>query len=130
MVENVAKDCSNTIVITHAGGMNVMPWSDHPNVTAILIAHYPGQESGKSIVDILYGTVSPSGKLPYTIPINETDLNTFPTTNITTSGAEDWQSWFVEGLEIDYRYFDSHNISVRYEFGFGLSYTEFNMTSL
>lgn len=130
MVESVAKDCPNTIVIIHSGGMNTIPWSDHPNVTAILVAHYPGQESGNSIVDVLYGDVSPSGRLPYTIPLSGTDLNTFPTTNITTNGVNDWQSWYTEGLEIDYRYYDAHDLPVRYEFGFGLSYTEFEITSL
>lgn len=41
-----------------------------------------------------------------------------------------WQSWFDEKLEIDYRYFDAHDINVRYEFGYGLSYTAFDMFGL
>lgn len=127
VVESVASRCSNTIVVTHAGGMTIMPWATHPNVTAILVAHYPGQESGHSIVDILYGAKNPSGKLAYTIPLNPESVNAPPTTNITTSGVHDWQSWYSEGLEIDYRYYNSHNISVQYEFGFGLSYTNFSM---
>jgi beta-glucosidase len=110
--------------------MNIMPWADHPNVTGILVAHYPGQESGHSIVDIIYGAKSPSGKLPYTIPLSASSVNTAPTTNITTSGVDDWQSWYSEGLEIDYRYYNTHKIPVQYEFGFGLSYTNFSMVSL
>ncbi|KAJ5261815.1 hypothetical protein N7497_004280 [Penicillium chrysogenum] len=130
VVESVASKCSNTIVVTHSGGMTIMPWADHPNVTAILAAHYPGQESGHSIVDILYGAKSPSGKLPYTVPLNASSVNTAPTTNITTSGVDDWQTWYSEGLEIDYRYYHTHKIPVQYEFGFGLSYTNFSMASL
>ncbi|OGM48425.1 hypothetical protein ABOM_003397 [Aspergillus bombycis] len=130
VVQSVADKCSNTIVVTHSGGMNIMPWADHPNVTAILVAHYPGQESGHSIVDILYGARSPSGKLPYTVPLNSSSVNTAPTTNITTANVDDWQSWYSEGLEIDYRYYNSHNIPVQYEFGFGLSYTNFSMERL
>jgi beta-glucosidase len=130
VVESVAKDCNNTVVITHSSGINVLPWADHPNVTAILAAHYPGQESGHSLVDVIYGEVNPSGHLPYTIALNGTDYNAPPTTAVNTTGYDDWQSWFDEKLEIDYRYFDAHNISVRYEFGYGLSYTTFNISNL
>jgi beta-glucosidase len=121
VVRSVASYCSNTVVVTHSSGVNTMPWSDHPNVTAILAAHFPGQETGNSLTDLLYGDANPSGHLPYNAP---------PTTAINTTGFDDWQSWFDEKLEIDYRYFDAHNISVRYEFGFGLSYTTFNMSGL
>ncbi|EEY22364.1 beta-glucosidase [Verticillium alfalfae VaMs.102] len=130
VVESVAKDCNNTIVITHSSGINTLPFAKHPNVTAIVAAHFPGQESGHSLVDVLYGDVNPSGKLPYTIANNGSDYNAPPTTAINTTGVYDWQSWFEEKLEIDYRYFDAHNISVLYEFGFGLSYTTFEMADL
>ncbi|KAF4552311.1 Glycosyl hydrolase family 3 C-terminal domain-containing protein 6 [Elsinoe fawcettii] len=130
VVESVARACNNTIVVTHSSGINALPWADHPNVTAIVAAHYPGQESGNSLVDILYGDVNPSGKLPYTIAFNGTDYNAPPTTAISTTGQYDWQSYFDEKLEIDYRYFDAQNISVRYEFGFGLSYTTFRANNV
>ncbi|KAF1970915.1 hypothetical protein BU23DRAFT_201673 [Bimuria novae-zelandiae CBS 107.79] len=129
VVESVASKCNNTVVVTHAAGINLLPWADHPNVTAILAAHYPGEQSGYSLTDILYGDVNPSGHLPYTIALNGTDYNALPTTAVNTTGVHDWQSWFHEKLEIDYRYFDAHNISVRYEFGFGLSYTTFNFSN-
>ncbi|KAI9367460.1 putative beta-glucosidase G [Aspergillus egyptiacus] len=130
VVDAVAAFCNNTIVVTHSSGINVLPFADHPNVTAILAAHYPGQESGNSIVDVLYGDVNPSGHLPYTIARNASDYNAPPTTDVTTNGTYDWQSWFTEELEIDYRYFDAHDIPVRYEFGFGLSYTTFNISDI
>ncbi|KAF2124987.1 glycoside hydrolase family 3 protein [Dothidotthia symphoricarpi CBS 119687] len=130
MVMNVAKYCNNTVVVTHSSGINTLPWSNHPNVTAILAAHYPGQETGHSLVDVLYGDVNPSGHLPYSIAMNATDYNAPPTTAINTTGFNDWQSWFSEKLEIDYRYFDAKNMSVRYEFGFGLSYTTFDITDM
>ena len=130
VVESVAAVCNNTVVVTQSSGVNTLPWADHPNVTAILAAHYPGQESGNSLADLLYGDINPSGHLPYTIALNGTDYNAPPTTGINTTGFDDWQSWFDEKLEIDYRYFDANNISVRYEFGFGLSYTTFNMSNL
>lgn len=130
VVESVARHCNNTVVITHSSGINTLPFAEHPNVTAILAAHFPGQESGNSIVDVLYGDVNPSGKLPYTIAYNGSDYNAPPTTGINTTGVHDWQSWFDEKLEIDYRYFDANNISVLYEFGFGLSYTTFELSDI
>jgi beta-glucosidase len=134
VVENVAGFCNNTVVITHTGGPNVMPWANHPNVTAIVAAHFPGQESGNSIVDILYGDVNPSGKLPYTIAHEQADYAFAAITNSTSLQQTDdpnaWQSDFEEGLLIDYRHFDYHNQSVLFEFGFGLSYTNFSMSDL
>ncbi|KAK6581586.1 hypothetical protein PZA11_006277 [Diplocarpon coronariae] len=130
VVEAVAAFCANTVVVTHSSGINDLPFAGHPNVSAILAAHYPGQESGNSIVDVLYGDVNPSGKLPYTIALRSDDYNGLPTTAVNTTGADDWQAWFDEALEIDYRYFDAQNLSVRYEFGFGLSYTTFALSGL
>jgi beta-glucosidase len=130
VVESVASHCNNTVVVTHSSGINTLPWANHPNVTAIVAAHFPGQESGNSLVDILYGDVNPSGKLPYTIAHNGSDYNAPPTTGINTTGVYDWQSWFEEKLEIDYRYFDAHDIDVLYEFGHGLSYTTFELGDL
>lgn len=130
VVESVAAQCNNTVVVTHSSGINTLPWADHPNVTAILAAHYQGQESGHSLVDVLYGAVNPSGRLPYTIARNGSDYNAPPTTGINTTGVEDWQSWFDERLHIDYRHFDANNMSVLYEFGYGLSYTSFELDGL
>ncbi|RSM13270.1 hypothetical protein CDV31_005974 [Fusarium ambrosium] len=131
VVEKIASYCPNTVVVTHSGGINLMPWADHPNVTAILVAHLPGQEAGNSIVDVLWGDVNPSGRLPYTIAKEVSDYSFAPITNSTELFNSDdpnaWQADFTEGLLIDYRHFDYHNIDVRYEFGFGLSYTTFSM---
>ncbi|KAK4122266.1 glycoside hydrolase family 3 protein [Parathielavia appendiculata] len=100
VVENVARRCANTIVVTHSGDVNTMPWADHTNVAAILAAHYPGQENGYSISDVLFG-------------------------DATDSAA--WQADFTESQLIDYRHFDAKNITPLYEFGFGMSYTTFEL---
>ncbi|KXT02631.1 hypothetical protein AC578_1161 [Pseudocercospora eumusae] len=134
VVETVAASCSNTIVITHSSGLNVLPFADHPNVTAIIAAHLSGQEVGNSIVDILWGDVNPSGKLPYTIAKKEEDYDFVPILNSTelleTEDPNAWQDDFVERLLIDYRHFDYYNQSVQYEFGFGLSYTTFSIGNI
>ncbi|KAJ9634217.1 hypothetical protein H2199_009101 [Coniosporium tulheliwenetii] len=133
VVNTIARTCNNTIVVTHSGGLNILPFADNPNVTAILAAHFPGQESGNSIVDVLYGDVNPSGKLPYTIARNASDYNA-PITNstelLTTRDPNAWQADFTEGLMIDYRHFDMANITPQYEFGFGLSYTTFDIGNI
>ncbi|KAK7418938.1 hypothetical protein QQX98_003641 [Neonectria punicea] len=131
VVENVAKRCQNTVVITHSAGITTMPWADNENVTAIIAAHLPGQESGNSIVDILWGNVNPSAKLPYSIPINETDYD-IPIVNLTeaeVTSPDSWQADFTEGQFIDYRHLDAYSIDPLYEFGFGLSYTTFELQS-
>ena len=74
LVLAVAAVHNNTIVVVHSvGPLIVEPWIDHPNVTAVLWAGLPGQESGPALVDILYGAYNPSGRLPYTIAKNASD---------------------------------------------------------
>ncbi|KAF4826822.1 putative beta-glucosidase G [Colletotrichum tropicale] len=126
VINNVADFCGNTIVVTHSGGVNTMPWANHTKIGAILLAHYPGQESGNSIVDLLWGDVAPSGRLPYTVPRIEADAGP-PIVNITgpVSDPLAWQADFTEGQLIDYRHYDAQNIEPLYEFGFGLTYTTF-----
>lgn len=134
VVETVTSSaaCPNTVVVTNSAGPNILPWADSDNITAIVAGHYPGEQVGNSIVDVLFGDVNPSGKLPYTIAYNEGDYNA-PIVNISnpdTSNPNQWQSNFTEGLLIDYRHFDYSNITPRYEFGFGLSYTTFSVSNL
>lgn len=59
----------------HAAGPVLMPWLDHPNIKAILWPGLPGQESGNSLADILFGKVNPSGRLAYTVAENEEDYS-------------------------------------------------------
>ena len=66
-VEQVAAVCHNTIVIVHSVGPVYMPWSTHPNVTAIIYAGAPGEQTGPSIVDVMFGKYNPSGRLPFSI---------------------------------------------------------------
>lgn len=133
VVEETTKVCSNTVVVLHGAAPNVMPWRNNPNITAIVVAHMPGQESGNSLVDVLWGDVNPSGKLPYTIANKESDyarLLVNSTELILSTDANAWQDDFTEGDLIDYKEFEAQNKSVAYEFGFGLSYTTFGLSGL
>lgn len=128
-MQNIATNCSNTIVVVHSAGIRVVDaWIDHPNVTAVVFAGLPGQESGHSLVDVLYGAVNPSGRLPYTVGRNESDYGSVLNSTIDFSAFP--QSNFSEGLYIDYRAFDARNITPRFEFGYGLSYTTFTYANL
>jgi beta-glucosidase len=116
------------VIIHNAGIRTVDAWIEHPNVTAVIYAGLPGQESGNSIVDILYGDVSPSGRMPFTIAKNESDYGHL--LNATVGSGPYPQSNFSEGLYIDYRHFDKYNITPRFEFGYGLSYSTFSYAYL
>ncbi|KAF7943596.1 uncharacterized protein EAE97_005667 [Botrytis byssoidea] len=124
MVTTVAGNCNNTIVIVNTVGPRILDaWIEHENVTAVLYSGLLGQESGNAIADVLYGDVNPSAKLGYTLPKNASD---YPSEfNI----CEEDQCDYSEGVYLDYRYFDSKNITVRYPFGYGLSYTNFTYTT-
>lgn len=129
LILTVAANNNNTIVVTHSvGPLIIEPWIDHPNITAVLWAGVPGQEVGNSLVDILYGAWSPSGRLPYTIARNASD---YPSQLVLGGTPEDILSInYTQGLFIDYRWFDAMNITPRYEFGFGMSYTTFEYSNL
>lgn len=77
-----ASRCNNTIVVLHLpGAANLEPFADHPNITAILVPLLPGEQTGTSITRLLYGTINPSGKLPFTSEYSELgvepDLSSF-----------------------------------------------------
>ncbi|TAQ90369.1 hypothetical protein B7494_g1320 [Chlorociboria aeruginascens] len=132
IVANVASQCSNTIVVIHNAGVRLVDvWIENPNVTAVIYAHLPGQDSGRALVSLLYGDENFSGKLPYTVAKNESDYGTLVSPSEPEGEFEFFpQSNFTEGVYIDYRAFDQKNITPRYEFGFGLSYTSFTFSAL
>lgn len=132
LIANVAARCSNTIVVLHNAGTRVVDaWIDHPNVTALLFAHLPGQASGEALVSLLYGTSNPSGKLPYTVAKQASDYGALLDPTLPEGIFGNFpQANFTEGVFIDYRHFDAANITPRFEFGFGLSYTTFGYANL
>lgn len=119
--------------------METASWRDR--VDAILVAWQPGIEGGNSVADILTGKVNPSGKLTMTWPIAATDHPS--TANFakeydmyTYKNMEGWGKGNIPGVDfsnheediyVGYRYFDTFKKDVAYPFGFGLSYTTFEM---
>ncbi|KAL8727454.1 MAG: hypothetical protein Q9166_006042 [cf. Caloplaca sp. 2 TL-2023] len=130
LVQNVSALCNNTIVVMHTVGPVLLSnYSDNPNITAILWAGIPGEQSGNSIADILYGRVNPGAKLPFTFGATREDYGT-DLLYIPNNGTGAPQQAFTEGNFIDYRAFDKLNLTPVYEFGFGLSYTAFSYSNL
>ncbi|KAL0952835.1 hypothetical protein HGRIS_007060 [Hohenbuehelia grisea] len=129
LIRSVAAQNNNTIVIAHSvGPLIVEPWIDHPNITAVLWAGLAGTETGNAITDVLYGDWNPSGRLPYTMAKKVED---YSAQLIIGENDKDIVAMpYTEGLEIDYRHFDAKNITPRFEFGFGLSYTKFSYADL
>ncbi|KAL2060074.1 hypothetical protein VTL71DRAFT_9896 [Oculimacula yallundae] len=129
LVLNVARKHPNTVVILHSAGPRVVDaWIEHENVTAVIFAGLPGQESGHSLVDVLYGAINPSGKLIHTIAKKDEDYG--HVLNSTADQSAFPQSDFTEGVYIDYRAFDRDDIEPRFEFGYGLSYTSFEYANI
>jgi beta-glucosidase len=133
LVQNVAAKCSNTMVIIHNAGIRLVDeWIDNPNITAVLYAHVPGQDSGRALVEVMYGKQSPSGRLPYTVARKESDYGAL-LEPVVPSGTENEyypQSDFNETVYIDYKAFIANNISPRFEFGYGLTYSNFSYANL
>ncbi|KAF2669413.1 hypothetical protein BT63DRAFT_446947 [Microthyrium microscopicum] len=133
LLENVTDKCGgDVVVVIHAvGPVSIESFIDKPKVKAVLLANLPGEESGNALADILGGTENPSGRLPYTMGKSLDDYG--PAANIirmVTPKQPIPQQDFTEGLLIDYRHFDHYNITPRYEFGYGLSYTTFALSNL
>ncbi|KAI1391464.1 glycoside hydrolase family 3 protein [Hypoxylon trugodes] len=128
LVQKAAEKYSNVLVIYHTvGPVVVEPWIDLPSVKGVLIAHLPGQEAGDSLTEIIFGEVSPSGHLPYSIPVSEDD---YPKSlSLVSTPLSQTQDTYSEGLYIDYRYLNKNNIKPRYAFGHGLSYANFSFSN-
>lgn len=122
LVEAVAQAGKPTVVVVNTVGVIILERIlAQPNVVAVVWAGLGGQESGNALADVIYGAYSPSGKLPYTIAKDPADYGT---------AAKPGDDDYAEGLYIDYRHFDRAGIEPRYEFGFGLSYTNFDFADL
>jgi beta-glucosidase len=133
LVENVATQCSNTIVVIHNAGVRLVDqWIENPNITAVIYAHLPGQDSGRALVEIMYGKQSPSGRLPYTVAKKATDYGSLLNPTAPSGDINIWypQANFSEGIFIDYKAFEKNGFTPRYAFGYGLTYTTFKYSDL
>ena len=118
LVEAVAAANPNTVVVLSNGAPIEMPWVG--KVKAILEIYLAGQAGAGALADLLFGTISPSGKLAETFPLTLSDS---PSQENFASHPR--QLVYREGLNVGYRYFITHDKPVLFPFGHGLSYSQF-----
>ncbi len=121
LVEAVAESNPNTVVVLLGGSAMELPWAD--KVKAILYMGLPGQAGGQAAANLLTGKAVPSGKLTETWPVSYDDV-----ISSETFGQKNTE--YREGIYVGYRYYDKAGKDVRYPFGYGMSYTEFEYSQL
>lgn len=125
LIEKVLAVNPNTIVVMIAGApFDINSIKDKSS--ALIWSWFNGSEGGNALADVLLGNINPSGKLPWTMPksINDSPAhatNSFPGEEVLT---------YSEGLLVGYRWFDTKNIEPLYPFGYGLSYTTFDIKNV
>ncbi|OMF98559.1 glycoside hydrolase family 3 C-terminal domain-containing protein [Paenibacillus sp. FSL R7-0337] len=123
LIEAVAEVQSEIIVVLSNGAPVEMPWLHRAK--AVLEGYLGGQAFGGAVADLLFGEVSPSGKLAETFPMKLSDNPSF----LNFPGEGDTVE-YKEGLFVGYRYYDKKEIEPLFPFGFGLSYTQFEYSRL
>lgn len=122
MLSIVCQHFERTIVVLNVGNIIDMKWVDRFQPKAVLYTWQGGSEGGNGIADVLTGKVSPCGKLSDTIAF---DIEDYPSTK--DFGSEE-RNFYTEDIYVGYRYFETvAKEKVSYPFGFGLSYTEFEI---
>lgn len=126
LVDAVTAANANTIVVVVGGApydINEIKKNNH----TIIWSWYNGSEGGNALAAIITGKINPSGKLPFTFPVN---LSESPAHNLKTFPGEQLTTNYKEGILVGYRWYDTKKIAPMYPFGYGLSYTDFNYSHL
>ena len=128
MLSDICAYYRDIIVIINAGAQVDLSFMDEfSNIKALLSIVQPGMEGGNSVADILSGKVNPSGKLADTWAYEYED---YPNSEKFSHNNGNVQTeLYEEGIYVGYRYFDTFEVPVRYGFGYGLSYTDFEISN-
>ena len=122
LIARIAEANPHTVVVLESGGPVTMPWVD--KVNAVVEAWYAGSSGSDAVANVLFGEVTPSGKLPVTFPRSVDDL---PHPTIVRPPKE---ITYDEGVKVGYKWYDAEKKPVLYPFGYGLSYTTFAYSDL
>ena len=124
MIKKVSSVFEKTIVVLNVGAVIDMKWVKKYDISAVLYVWQGGMCGGRACADLLLGKVSPSGKLADTIAY---DIADYPST--ANFGGKEYNI-YKEDIYVGYRYFETFNKgAVLYPFGYGLSYTDFEITA-
>ena len=123
LIHELVKIKKDIVVVLMGGSPVEMPWAK--DVNAILNLYLSGQAAGEAAVNLLYGKANPSGKLAETYPISYQDCSSSETFGVNTRQVE-----YAESIYVGYRYYDKAGIPVQFPFGYGLSYTTFDVSNL
>ncbi len=123
-LSKVCRAFDKTVVLLNVGNIIDMKWVKEIKPSSVLYVWQGGQEGGNAVFDVLSGKVNPSGKLPDTIAANISDYSS------TENFGSDKENYQTEDIYVGYRYFETFDKeSVLYPFGYGLSYTSFDIAS-
>lgn len=157
LIKKIAEVNPNIITVLTSGGPNDMNVVK-PLSKALLLSWFNGSEGGNALADVLVGNISPSGRLPFTLPVKLDDspayaLKNYPqgvkssdvfTDLVSTTDAKDktnaskkdeissdpYTAYYSEESLVGYRWFDTKNVPVMYPFGYGLTYTTFEYSKV
>lgn len=125
-LKKVASAFENTIVVLNVGGViDTKFFEETEGLDSLLLMGQGGQEGGNALLDVVTGAVTPSGKLTDTWAENYSDYPASAT--FAKADGDSMKEWYKEGIYVGYRYFDTFGIKPAYEFGYGLSYTNFDI---
>ncbi len=119
----VTKHFKKTVLVLNIPGALDLTFLDEYHFDAIIHNFFPGHLAGYAMADMLYGRVAPCGRLPFSWAKTADDYNT-------NEGFSTEKIVYSEGLYMGYRYFDTFKKDVVFPFGFGLSYTTFDLEIL
>ena len=137
LIEAVASANPRTVVVVESGGPVDTSWAAH--VPAVLAVFYPGSGGGPAIAGVLFGRVNPSGRLPVTFPKSVGQIprprQVDPSTTTSNPGEKRLGEIFevdydIEGSDVGYRWFDRQQVEPAFPFGWGLSFTTFDVSDL
>ncbi|WP_394248956.1 beta-glucosidase [Arthrobacter pityocampae] len=139
LISAVAAASPATVAILQTGSAVEMPWLG--GAEAVLESWYAGEQQGPALINLLWGDVNPSGKLPMTFPASLTDTPTrtpaqYPgvysdgSTSAPAGTREIRQVDYSEGLAVGHKWYDAQGIDPLFAFGHGLSYTDFEYRNL
>ena len=129
LVEELLSVDPDTVVVMKDSSPVVIPWID--KASSVIEVWNQGSEDGHVVADLLFGVINPSGKVPTTYPASEGDL-LYANHEERYPGTDEGNGFpvirYSEGLNMGYRWFQSQDIKPLFPFGYGLSYTTFNLS--